>query len=44
MGLYEFIRKLRGMMLEIMFNGRFIADFGDILKSKDVFMKVKSQI
>jgi len=32
MDLYEFIRKLREMMFEIMFNKRFITNFGKFLK------------
>jgi len=41
MGLYEFIRKLTDMMLEIMFNRRYITNFGTILKSKDIFMMLE---
>ena len=37
MDLDEFIRKLREMMFEIMFNKGFIMDFGK-------FLKVKNQI
>jgi len=38
------IRKLRKMMLKVMFNRTLVEEFWQGFKSKDVCMKVKSQI